>query len=187
VVSKRSGAEATEQASWFAALCADDRAFSAWYETALPRVYGFISGRTGGDASLAEDVTALAFLEAIRARRTFDGRSDPVTWICSIARNRLIDHYRAEARDRTRHLRLIVTDLTAQEQASWNRLDDRDAVLALLAALPSLERTGITLRYLDGYSVRETARLIGRTESATESLLMRARDRIRAAFPGGFG
>jgi RNA polymerase sigma-70 factor (ECF subfamily) len=171
----------------FAALCADDRAFTAWYETALPRVYGFVYTRAGGDSTLAEDVTAQAFLEAIRARRSFDGRSDPVTWICSIARNRMIDHYRAEARDQARHLRLIVTDLSASEEAPWDQLDDRDAALSSLAALPPLERTALILRYLDGYSVRETAHLIGRSEPATESLLMRARDRVRAAFPGGPG
>ncbi|HEU4919244.1 MAG TPA: RNA polymerase sigma factor [Candidatus Limnocylindrales bacterium] len=184
---QRAGAEAARRATSFAARCADDRAFSDWYDTALPRVYGFIHGRTGGDSSLAEDITAQAFLEAIRARHTFDGRSDPVTWICSIARNRLIDHYRAEARDRGRHLRLVVTDLTADQQAWWDGVDDRDAVLTALAALPPIERTALTLRYLDGYSVRDTARLIGRTEAATESLLVRARDRVRAAFPGGLG
>jgi RNA polymerase sigma-70 factor, ECF subfamily len=186
-VPKRAEAEAAERATSFASLCADDRAFTDWYETALPRVYGFIHGRTAGDAGLAEDITAQAFLEAIRARRAFDGRSDPVTWICSIARNRLIDHYRAEARNSARHLRLVVTELTADEGARWDQVDDRDAALASLAAVPPIERTALVLRYLDGYSVRETARLIGRTEPATESLLMRARDRVRAAFPGGFG
>ena len=169
----------------FASLCADDRAFTDWYETALPRVYGFVYARTGGDSILAEDITAQAFLEAVRARATFGGRSDPVTWICSIARNRLIDHYRSEARDATRHLRLIVTDAGSEEQASWDRVEDRDAVLSSLAALPPIERTALMLRYLDGYSVRETARLIGRSEPATESLLGRARERVRAAFPGG--
>jgi RNA polymerase sigma-70 factor, ECF subfamily len=186
-VPQRAGAEAARRATSFAALCADDRAFSDWYDTAVSRVYGFIHGRTGGDSSLAEDITAQAFLEAIRARHTFDGRSDPVTWICSIARNRLLDHYRTEARNRTRHLRLVVTELVADERAPWDQVDDRDAALASLAALPPIERTALILRYLDGYSVRETARLIGRTEPATESLLMRARDRVRAAFPGGPG
>ena len=186
-MSHRSGAEAAERASSFAALCADDRAFSAWYETALPRVYGFLYARTGGDSVLAEDLTAAAFLEAIRARQSFHGRSDPVTWICSIARNRLIDHYRTEARQRSRHLRLVVTELVADEQARWDQVDERDAALASLAALPPIERTVLTLRYLDGFSVRETARLIGRSEPATESLLARARERVRSAFPGGPG
>jgi RNA polymerase sigma-70 factor, ECF subfamily len=173
-----------EQGS-FAALCADDRAFTDWYATALPRVYGFVYARAGGYGTLAEDVTAQAFLEAIRGRHGFDGRSDPVTWICSIARNRLIDHYRAAERDRMRHLSLVVTDLAAGEESAWHRLDDRDAVLSVLATLPPIERTALTLRYLDGYTVRDTARLIGRSEKATESLLVRARDRVRSAFPGG--
>jgi len=180
-VSQRAGAEAADRAKSFAALCADDHAFSDWYETALPRVYGFVYARCGGDSTLAEDVTALAFLEAVRARRTFHGQSDPVTWICSIARNRLIDHYRTEARDRARRLRLIVPDLADTDQAAWDALDDRDTAIASLAALPPFERTALILRYRDGYSVRETARLIGRTESATESLLTRARERARAA------
>jgi RNA polymerase sigma-70 factor (ECF subfamily) len=184
-VSQRLGVGAVEQATSFATLCADDRAFTAWYDAALPRVYGFVYGRTGGDTVLAEDVTAQAFLEAIRARRSFDGRSDPVTWICSIARNRLIDHYRRERRDQARHLRMLVTEVPMDDAAAWERVEDRDSAMSSLAALPPIERTALILRYVDGYSVRETAHLIGRSEAATESLLMRARDRVRSAFPGG--
>jgi RNA polymerase sigma-70 factor (ECF subfamily) len=183
-VSEVRGAVAVQRAS-FAALCADERAFTAWYELALPRVYGFVLGRVGGDVALAEEISSSAFLEAVRARHSFDGRSDPVTWICSIARNRLLDHYRREARDQLRHLRLIVTDLQANEVTEWDRVDQREAVTSALAGLPPMERNALILRYLDGYSVRETSQLIGRSESATESLLTRARERVRTAFPGG--
>jgi RNA polymerase sigma-70 factor (ECF subfamily) len=179
------GAAATERASDFRALCTDDLAFTDWYRAALPRVYGYVYARTGTDAELAEDITALAFLEAIRSRASFDGRSDPVTWICAIARNRLVDHYRAAARERGRHLRLVVGDLTDVSQTPFDRLDDRDRVLGALAALPAMERSALTLRYLDGYSVRDTAQLIGRSESATESLLVRARERVRGMLHGG--
>jgi RNA polymerase sigma-70 factor (ECF subfamily) len=179
------GGALVDRAAHFAALCDDERAFASWYEDALPRVYGFVHGRAGGDDSLSEEITAQAFLEAVRARRSFDGRADPVTWICSIARNRLLDHYRRAAREQVRHLRLIVTDLNAVDTAEWAQFDQREAVLSALATVPALERSALMLRYLDGYSVRETARLIGRSEAATESLLVRARDRVRAAFPGG--
>jgi RNA polymerase sigma-70 factor (ECF subfamily) len=186
-VPRSSSAQTNVDPGGFAALCADDHAFSAWYEQALPRVYGFVYARAGGDATLAEDITAQAFLEAIRARRSFDGRSDPVTWICSIARNRLVDHHRAAAREQARHLRLVVTDINAADERPWRWLDERDAVLTALGTLPPMERTALMLRYLDGYSVRDVARLIGRSEPATESLLMRARDRLRSAYPGGIG
>jgi RNA polymerase sigma-70 factor (ECF subfamily) len=39
-------------------------------------------------------------------------------------------------------------------------------------------------RYLDQLSVAEIARLLRRTESATESLLSRAREAFRAAYGG---
>ncbi len=58
-------------------------------------------------------------MEAVRARRSIDGRADPITWICSITRNRRIDHYRRVERDQVRHLRLIVTDLHASETSSF--------------------------------------------------------------------
>jgi RNA polymerase sigma-70 factor (ECF subfamily) len=119
-VSEGRGAVAEQRAS-FATLCADERAFTAWYELALPRVYGFVLGRVGGEVALAEEISSSAFLDAVRARHSFDGRSDPVTWICSIARNRLLDHYRREARDQLRHLRLIVTDLSANAVTEWER------------------------------------------------------------------
>ena len=176
---------ATDLIGSFAALCADERAFRAWYDVALPRVYGFIYARAGGDTTLADDILATAFTEAIRARDTFDGRADPVTWICTIARNRLIDHYRREARDRARHLRVVVGDLTTSDGRQWETVDARDAIQDALASLAPLERTALLLRYRDGYSIRETARLIGRSEGATASLVTRARDRVRAAYPGG--
>jgi RNA polymerase sigma-70 factor (ECF subfamily) len=184
-VTEARGGNAVREAPSFVALCADERAFADWYASALPRVYGFVLGRVGGDTELAEDITANAFLEAVRARASFDGRSDPVTWICSIARNRLIDHYRRVERDRIRHLRLVVGDLTSGSPEALGEVEDRDAVLSILGALPDIERAALTLRYLDGYGVDEVARLIGRSLTATESLLHRARERVRAAFPGG--
>jgi RNA polymerase sigma-70 factor (ECF subfamily) len=80
-----------------------------------------------------------------------------------------------------------VGDLASTDSGALREVDDRDAALSILATLPPIERSALTLRYLDGYSVRETASLIGRTVPATESLLMRARERVRAAFPGGPG
>jgi RNA polymerase sigma-70 factor (ECF subfamily) len=183
-VAKGPGTAVAERGASFAALCADEAAFRAWYDAALPRVYGFVHGRAGGDIVLAEEITAQAFLDAVRARDTFDERADLVTWVCSIARNRLIDHYRRSARERQGRLRLIVSDLHATEP-EWDRLEQRDAVLASLEPLSSAERTALLLRYLDGYSVREVAQRIGRTEAATESLLSRARDHVRHAMPGG--
>jgi RNA polymerase sigma-70 factor (ECF subfamily) len=168
----------------FQDLFHDEGAFEAWYRTAVPLVFGFVHGRTGGDVTLAEDITAEAFFEAVRARASFDGRSDPVTWICSIATNRLIDHYRKVTRERARQVRIADEQIRISTLAEGD-LSGRDDVLTVLAAVPAVERMALFLRYIDGYSVPETAAIIGRTVPATESVLSRARERLRRALPGG--
>jgi RNA polymerase sigma-70 factor, ECF subfamily len=175
-----SEAERTEQ---LAAAFADPTAFRRWYDDAVVRVYGYLHGRCGGDADLAEELTQQTFIQAVRHWRSFDGRSDTVTWLCSIARYRLVDHYRQIDRQQRRHLRLVVRELTIDDGGFQGSRDDREAVLAALRALPELHRAALVLRFVDGLSVREVADALGRSEDATESLIRRAKDRFRAIYP----
>src|SRR5437763_601710 len=51
------------------------------------------------DATLAEDLAAETFERALRSWRRFDPRrAAPRTWLCTIARNVALDHFRAERR-----------------------------------------------------------------------------------------
>lgn len=77
----------------FAAIVRDEARFRDWYDAALPRVYRYLAARCGGDDELAEELTQQTFVEAIRHRHRFDGRSDVVTWMCAIGRSKLVDHY----------------------------------------------------------------------------------------------
>src|SRR6185503_3623943 len=69
--------------------------FRGWYDRSLPRVYAYLASRCGGPGPLAEELTQQTFVEAVRSARTFDGRSDPMTWLIAIGRHRLADHFRA--------------------------------------------------------------------------------------------
>jgi RNA polymerase sigma factor (sigma-70 family) len=161
----------------------DPAEFRRWYDAAVPRVYRYLQGRCGGDASLAEELTQQTFLEAVRHRSTFDGRSDPVTWLVAIARNKLTDHFRQLEREERRHLRLVVREIaTDGGGASWERREARDEVLTALRGLPAAQRAALVLHYLDGLSVREVSVALGRSESATESLLSRGRERFKTIF-----
>jgi RNA polymerase sigma-70 factor (ECF subfamily) len=162
----------------------DGAAFRRWYEDAVVRVYGYVLVRCGGDVPLAEELTQQTLIQAVRRRETFDGRSDAITWLCSIARNRLVDHHRQLDREERRHLRLIVREIEAERASAdpHGAVDEREAVLAALRELPAMQRTVLAMVYLDGMSVREAARAVGRSESATESLLGRARVRFREVY-----
>jgi RNA polymerase sigma-70 factor (ECF subfamily) len=162
-------------------IMADQAAFRVWYELALPRVYRYLLARCGGDADLAEELTQQTFVDGVRHRASFDGRSDAVTWLCGIGRHKLVDHYRTSRRDSERQLR-IVSEWSAGQSQAWSQPELRSGVETALAKLPGEQRMVMILRYLDQMPVREIASTIGRSEKATESLLSRARDAFRRAY-----
>jgi RNA polymerase sigma-70 factor (ECF subfamily) len=164
------------------AALASDAAFRRLYDEALPRVYGYLLARCAGGAAEAEDLTQTTFAEAIRRAGAYDGRAEVTTWLVGIARHKLVDHLRREARDERRRLRLTVRELELEDDGGrWRGLDDRASLRAGLARLPAAQRAVVILHYADGLPVREVARAIGRSESATESLLTRGRVALRAA------
>lgn len=162
-------------------IMSDQAGFRVWYELALPRVYRYLLARCGGDSDLAEELTQQTFVEGIRQRASFDGRSDPVTWLCGIGRHKLVDHFRKSRRDTERQLR-IVSEWSAGQSQAWSQPELRSGVETALANLPGEQRIVMILRYLDQMPVREIASTIGRSEKATESLLSRARDAFRRAY-----
>ncbi len=160
---------------------ADDpgAALVALYDVALPHVYGYLLARCGR-AALAEDLTAETFLAAVDAVRRDDATTLSVPWVIGVARHKLIDHWRAQARD-DRSLRAMVDDAPPPE-------DPWDVQLDLVRARETLERLGphhraaLTLRYLDDLPVPGVAALLDRTVHATEALLVRARIAFRRAY-----
>jgi RNA polymerase sigma-70 factor, ECF subfamily len=164
---------------------ADEVAFRAFYDRTLPRVYSFLATRCGGPGPLADELTQLTFVEAVRRRGSFDGRSDVVTWLCAIGRHKLADHYRRLERDERKVRRLEVRELDPTEaEVAWAASDERDAIVRALQVLPPAQRAALVFRHLDGLSVREIGELLGRGESAVESLLARAREGFRRAYEG---
>src|SRR5882757_2806400 len=78
----------------------------ALYDRALPQVYGYLAARVG-DAAVAEDLTAETFLAAVRAVREAKVPELTIAWLVTVARNKLVDHWRRSAREE-RSLRLAV-------------------------------------------------------------------------------
>jgi len=178
-------ARAAERSGALARAFASEAAFRSFYDRTLPRVFGYVLNRCGGDRSLAEDLTQQTFVDAVRQRHRFDGRADPLTWLIGIARHKLADHYRRLANEERRHLRLVLLEADGGSEAgSWLRSDEREAIVRALAMLPAMQRAVLVLHYADGLPVRDIARELGKSESSIESLLTRARLAFRAAYGG---
>src|SRR5262249_4239937 len=72
------------------------QAFRAFYDDALPRVYGYFRHRCGGSVRVAEDLTQETFLAAVSELKKGRRVGAPIAWIYGIARHKLLDHYRRQ-------------------------------------------------------------------------------------------
>lgn len=111
------------------------------------------------------------------AVRAFNGgQLDAFTmpWIIGVARHKLIDHYRRQSREQRKLV--MVWNADARDEPAIDLLDLTAAEsMQMLRDLPPMHRLILMLRYIDDLPVSEVAKLIGRSLSATQSMIVRAR------------
>lgn len=144
------------------------------------RIHGYLLLRAGSPA-VAEDITGEVFSAA--ARRCAQGHHDEVTgaWLQTVAKRRLVDHWRRSATQRRLKARLA-RGATLTVPGIDSHQDDDDRVRDALSSLPDRQRAALCLRYLDDFSVSEVAQSLGVRYQAAESLLARARRSFAAAY-----
>lgn len=149
------------------------------FDESIGDVHGYLARRCGS-ASTAEELTAETFLAAADTITRRPDSEPNVAWLIGIARHKLVDHWRRLEREQ-RTLAAVGIDADPADDRWEARLDVLVA-RETLAALGPHHRSALTLRYVDGLPVREVADALGRTEKATEVLLVRARAAFRAHY-----
>jgi RNA polymerase sigma-70 factor (ECF subfamily) len=152
----------------------------ALYDRALPEVYGYLLRRCQS-AAVAEDLTAETFLAAVSSVQRGKVPRLTVAWLITVARNKLVDHWRRLSREE-RTLQLASGGATSIEDAEWDEGLEEPRAMNVLAGLGPHHRIALTLKYLDGFTVPQIAEQLGRTEHATEALLVRARSAFRKSY-----
>lgn len=157
------------------------RTLLALYDSALPAVYGYLLRRCGA-RDTAEELTSEAFLAAAEAVRRGTAVRVDVPWLIGVARHKLVDHWRRQAREE-RNMRAVAGDAEFHDPGPGTA-DHLDVLIArrTLTRLAPQHRAALTLRYVDDLPVAEVARSLDRTLHATEALLVRAKSAFRAAY-----
>jgi RNA polymerase sigma factor (sigma-70 family) len=139
-------------------------------EQHMAELLAFFSYRLGSRAD-AEDLTQETLERALRAWSRYDpGRASARTWLLSIARNLLIDHFRASGHRRTSMLP-DEPEIAAADAEPAIGLDPDLA--AALARLPDRERELVALRYGADLSGPEIAALTGLSLANVQQILSR--------------
>lgn len=135
------------------------------------RVYRLLYAKVGNRAD-AEDLTTEVFLAAYGPLRVSASRGEVRGYLAATARTVLAGHWR-------RRLGVEVTQI--DEETAVHELDDPPSasvaparVRTVLAALPDRHRRVLELRFLEGRSVRETAREMGISVANAKVLQHRA-------------
>jgi RNA polymerase sigma-70 factor (ECF subfamily) len=163
----------------------DSEAFAQLYDRYVDTIHRYVYYRVGS-RQLAEDLTSETFLRALRRIETFtwQGR-DFGAWLVTIARNLIADHFKS-SRFRLEVTTAEMVDTDHVEESPEGEVMANFANTALLEAvqrLNSQQQECLVLRFLQGLSVAETARIMGKNEGAIKTLQYRAIRALAALLP----
>ncbi len=168
---------------------------AAWRELVTcqhKRVYT-LCFRFTGDRVAAEDVTQEVFLKVYRNLATFDpGKGAFSTWITTLTRNLLVDHYRRARQDRLTEsidvsqspeddgptLSERLADTRPSQEQRFAGLELKATIQAALAKLSPDLREAVILRDLEDMDYKEIALVLKIPEGTVKSRISRGRGEL---------
>ncbi|MGB7739693.1 MAG: sigma-70 family RNA polymerase sigma factor [Steroidobacteraceae bacterium] len=169
----------------------DARAFEALYARHKGATYRYFLRHAGSDTATADELHQDLWLRVIGARERYEAQAKFSTWLYTLARHRLVDHWRSRHGISLASLEddAIVTQAEESVAASRDVDDDplhasidaetRRRLVAALADVPPLQRDAFLLHIEGGLSLDEIASLTATSGETVKSRLRYAYRRLR--------
>lgn len=146
----------------------------------LNYVYRFIGNKTN-----AEDIVQEVFLRVYKSKDSYKPLAKFTTWLYSIATNLCIDYKRKLSSDALsnydlltdNHIKIDMPKNTLEKTVEDNQMEQiaRNAILSL----PEKECAILILQMYENKSYKEISQILNISISSIESLLFRARQRLK--------
>jgi len=162
------------------AVNGDRAAFAALYDKCIEQVYRHVYYRAPSQSD-AEDITQEVFIRAWKAINKYKKTGAPfVAWLLAIAHNLIVDYYKARKKlvSLEEAAAFSQTDETSPEamtEASLNRSYIKNAIFKLKGEKQKV----ILMRFIDGFSYGEIAKVLNKSEGAVRVIQYRALNDLR--------
>jgi RNA polymerase sigma-70 factor (ECF subfamily) len=158
----------------------DRDAFRVLFETYKDKVYSIAVYSSGGDRTIADDVTQQIFLKLFTAIKQFRGDSEFTTWLYRLVVNACMDERRRSRRF------LPFSEVFAMKHPSekkpqekqYGKTEVAEAVRAAIGQLKPKFRLPILLKYIEGLSYEEIAQVMGCSKGTVASRLNRGHGQL---------
>ncbi len=134
--------------------------------------------RTVRDPEEAADALQDAFISAFRAAANFRAESQVTTWLHRIVVNACLDRVRRKQARPTVPLPDTSHNEPAVPRDSMSERETRLVIKEALDQLPEEQRVPIVLVDVEGYSVAETAQMLGIAQGTVKSRCARGRAKL---------
>lgn len=162
----------------------DPLAFDGLYLLYADRIFRYLMVRTSS-TEIAEEVTAQVFLRLLQKIGLYriaprDNVAIFSAWLYRLSHNRMIDLLRKDQRTPTVSLEQLpgIEDRTPLLQAVEERIDF-ELIASKLSLLNEPQRLVLALRFIEEYSIAETAEIMQKNEGAIKALQHRALENLR--------
>ncbi|UMX47674.1 MAG: RNA polymerase sigma factor [Candidatus Nealsonbacteria bacterium DGGOD1a] len=156
--------------------------FSRIYDDHVEKIYRFVFLRVNSK-EIAQDLTSETFAKGWESYKTNPNEiKNPRAFLYKIAKNLVIDHYRAKAKIQTVSPELVESQLADTKVDLEQRAvlaSDMETVRKAMVDLNEDYQNAIIWRYLEDMPIKEVSHLLDRSEEATRVLLHRAMKELR--------
>lgn len=135
----------------------------------------FLTALCCGDTAMADDLAQETYIKAYLRCETLRQTQSFAPWIYRIAYNTFVSHQRGQRQD------TLSADAATHIEAedSSDHAFRYQPLYTALSQLSHVERTSVTLHYLEGYAIKEIAEITDSTTEAVKQQLSRGRNHLR--------